>query len=78
MLLVRFVTDWTLYAKDEQAAFNESVAMSLQKHGLALVLGPAEVASIKTPLPGTIEAPVIPTPITPATAAVEDARRRRV
>ncbi len=50
MLVVRFVQDWGLYAARDEAAFADPIAMGLQKHGLALVLGTVEeIAEPKAP-----------------------------
>jgi hypothetical protein len=42
MLIVRFVSDWSLYAAGDQAAFVDQVAMGLQQRGIAMVQGPVD------------------------------------
>lgn len=58
MLIVRFVSDWSLYAAGDQAAFNEAVAMALQQKGIAMVVGPAAEAVPPVHVPATVAVPM--------------------
>ena len=60
MYVVRFITDFAMYAAEEQAAFSEAAAMKLQQLGRAQILGTVdEVAGpIRIPDPAALAAAV--------------------
>jgi hypothetical protein len=71
MLIVRFVSDWSLYAAGDEAAFTEQVAMGLQQKGLARVKGPVEESQPQLELQLHSSVAAIPMP------AVDEKQRRK-
>ncbi len=69
-LIVRFVSDWSMYAAGEQAAFPESHAMGLQQKGYASIVRPVEQV-VPTMPPGTPPVAAAPAVAVPAVEVVE-------